>query len=62
MTNFRFIAVQYLRAKTLNDICVLANRSYKGYTADERECLKKIAQVVTREILAERKKEGENNV
>lgn len=62
MTDFRFLAVQYLRAKTLTDICELANRSYKGYTSDERECLIAIAQVVTREIIEKRRKEREQNV
>lgn len=62
MTDFRFLAVQYLRAKTLTDICVLANRSYKGYTSEERECLMSIARVVTREIIAKRMKEREQNV
>lgn len=62
MTDFRFLAVQYLRAKTLTDIYELANRSYKGYTSDERECLMSIARVVTREIIANRRKECEQNV
>lgn len=62
MTDFRFLAVQYLRAKTLTDICELANRSYKGYTSDERECLMAIARVVTREIIEKRRKEREQNV
>jgi hypothetical protein len=62
MTDFRFLAVQYLRAKTLTDICELANRSYKGYTSDERECLLAIARVVTREIIEKCRKEREQNV
>ena len=62
MSDFRFLAVQYLRAKTLNDICALANRSYKEYTSDERECLMSIARVVTREIIAKRRNEREQNV
>ena len=62
MTDFRFLAVQYLRAKTLTDICELANRSYKGYTSDERECLMAVARVVTREIIEKRRKEGVKNV
>ncbi len=62
MTDFRFLAVQYLRAKTLTDICELANRSYKGYTSDERECLTAIARVVTREIIEKRRKDREQNV
>mgnify|MGYP004553908087 FL=1 len=62
MTDFRFLAVQYLRAKTLTDICELANRSYKGYTSDERECLMAIAKVVTCEIIEKRRKEREKNV
>lgn len=62
MSDFRFLAVQYLRAKTLTDICALANRSYKGYTSDERECLMSIARVVTREIITKRRKEREQNV
>lgn len=62
MSDFRFLAVQYLRAKTLTDICDLANRSYKGYKSDERECLLAIAQVVTREIIEKRRKERDQNV
>lgn len=62
MTDFRFLAVQYLRAKTLTDICALASRSYKGYTSDERECLMSIARVVTREIITKRRKDCEQNV
>lgn len=62
MTDFRFLAVQYLRSKTLTDICELANRSYKGYTSDERECLLAIAKVVTREIIEKRSKERAKNV
>ena len=64
MTDFRFLAVQFLRAKNLTEICNLANRNYKGFTSDERECLKTIARVVTCEIIAkrqeERRKEGHN--
>lgn len=62
MTDFRFLAVQFLRAKTLTDICNLTNRNYKGYTSDERECLLSIARVVTREIIAKRRKEREQDV
>lgn len=62
MTDFRFLAVQFLRAKTLAEICNLTNRNYKGYTSDERECLLSIARVVTREIIAKRRKEREQNV
>lgn len=57
MTDFRFLAVQYLRAQTLTQITDLANRSYKGYSKDEREALISIAKVVTREILAKRQEE-----
>ena len=62
MTNFRYLAVQYLRANTLTDICILANRNYKGFSSDERKCLIAIAQVVTKEILEKRKEEREKNV
>ena len=62
MTNFRFLAVQYLRAKTLTEICDLATRDYKGCTSDERKCLIAIARVVTNEILEKKKEEREKNV
>lgn len=57
MTDFRFLAVQFLRAKTLTEICNLTNRSYKGFSSDEREALFTIARVVTREIIAKRQEE-----
>lgn len=63
MSDFRFLAIKFLRSKNLIEICNLANRNYKGLTSDERECLKKIAIVVTREIIEkrqERMKEGYN--
>ena len=64
MTDFRFLAVQFLRAKTLTEICNLTNRSYKGYTPDERECIKMLAMVLTHEIIEKRKadRERERNV
>lgn len=57
MTDFRFLAVQFLRAKTLTEICNLTNRSYKGFSPDEREALLAIARAVTREIIAKRQEE-----
>lgn len=63
MTDFRFLAVQFLRAESLTEICSLTNRKYKGYTSDERECLTMLAKVVTREIIAKREAERkEQNV
>lgn len=59
MTDFRFLAIQFLRAKTLREICNLTNRNYKGYTPDERECIKMLAKVLTREIIAKRKADRE---
>lgn len=55
MTDFRFLAVQFLRAKTLTEICNLTNRTYKGLSPDEREALLAIARAITREIIAKRK-------
>ena len=52
MSDFRFAAVQYLRAQSLAQITDLARRSYKGFTPDEREALLAIARVITREIIA----------
>ena len=57
MSDFRFIAVQYLRAQTLTQITDLARRSYKGFKSDEREALITIARVVTREIIEKRREE-----
>ena len=57
MSDFRFVAVQYLRAQTLNQITDLTRRSYKGYSTEEREALKLIASVVAREILEKRRVE-----
>lgn len=63
MSDFRFLAVQYLRAQSLSQITDLTRRSYKGYTSDERECLMMLAKVVTREIIAKRQAERkEKNV
>lgn len=62
MTNFRFLAVQYLRANSLTEICNLANRNYKGYSSEERKCLIALARVVTKEILEKKKEEREQNV
>lgn len=57
MSDFRFIAVQYLRAQTLAQITDLARRSYKGFSSDEREALLAIARAITREIIAKRQEE-----
>lgn len=57
MTDFRFVAVQYLRAQTLAQITDLARRSYKGFTPEEREALLNIARVITREIIEKRREE-----
>lgn len=54
MSDFRFIAVQYLRAQTLAQITDLVLRSHKGFSPDEREALLAIARVITREIIAKR--------
>jgi hypothetical protein len=54
MSDFRVLAVQYLRAQTLTQITDLARRSYKGVTHEEREALIAIARVITREIIAKR--------
>lgn len=54
MSDFRFIAVQYLRVQTLAQITDLARRSYKGFSPDEREALLAIARANTREIIAKR--------
>lgn len=60
MSDFRFVAVQYLRAQTLTQITELTRRSYKCYRAEEREALKLIARVVARELLEKRKAERLN--
>lgn len=57
MSDFRFIAVRYLRAQTLAQITDLARRSYKGFSPDEREALLAIARAITREIIAKRQEE-----
>lgn len=57
MSDFRFVAVQYLRAQTLTQITDLARRSYKGFSRDERDALLTIARVIAREIIAKRKEE-----
>lgn len=57
MSDFRFVAVQYLRAQTLTQITDLAKRSYKGFSSDEREALLAIARAITREIIAKRQEE-----
>lgn len=57
MSDFRFVAVQYLRAQSLTQITDLARRSYKGFTPDEREALLAIARAITREIIAKRREE-----
>lgn len=57
MSDFRFAAVQYLRAQTLTEITDLARRSYKGFTSEEREALLTIARAITREIIAKRQEE-----
>ena len=57
MSDFRFLAVQFLRAQTLTQITDLARRSYKGFKSDEREALITIARVVTREIIEKRREE-----
>lgn len=62
MSDFRFVAVQYLRAQTLTQITALARRSYKGFTPEEREALLTIARAITREIIAKRQKERRNGL
>ena len=57
MSDFRYFAVQFLRAQSLTQITELARRSYKGFSPDEREALLAIARAVTREIIAKRKEE-----
>lgn len=57
MSNFRFLAVQYLRAQTLTKITDLVSRGYKGFSPDEREALVAIARAITREIIAKRQEE-----
>lgn len=57
MSDFRFMAVQFLRSKTLTEICELAKRSYKGFSKDEIDALVAISRVVTREIIAKRQEE-----
>lgn len=62
MTDFRFVAVQFLRAKTLTQITDLARRSYKGFSQDEIDALISISRVVTREIIAKRQEERRKGV
>ena len=62
MTDFRFVAMQYLRAQTLTQITDLARRSYKGFSPDEREALLAIAREITREIIAKRQEERRKDV
>lgn len=57
MSDFRFLAVQFLRAQTLTQITDLARRSYKGFSQDEIDALVAISRVVTREIIAKRQEE-----
>lgn len=57
MSDFRFVAVQYLRAQTLTQITELAQRSYKGFSFEERDALVAIAWAITREIIAKRQEE-----
>ena len=57
MSDFRFIAVQFLRAQNLNQITDLARRNYKGFSPDEREALVAIAKAITREIIEKRREE-----
>lgn len=57
MSDFRFLAVQFLRAKTLTQITDLARRSYNGVSQDEIDALIAISRVVTREIIAKRQEE-----
>ena len=59
MTDFRFLAVKLLQSKSLTEICYYVNRNYKGFTPDERECIKILAKVLTREIIAKRRVERE---
>lgn len=57
MSDFRFLAVQFLRAQTLTQITGLVRRSYKGFSQDEIDALIAISRVVTREIIAKRQEE-----
>ena len=57
MSDFRFVAVQFLRAQNLTQIVDLARRSYKGFSPDEREALITISRAITREIIAKRQEE-----
>ena len=57
MSYFRFLAVQFLRAKTLTQITDLARLSYKGFSQDEIDVLVAISRIVTREIIAKRQEE-----
>lgn len=57
MSDFRFLAVQFLRAQTLTQITDLVRRSYKGFSTEEREALFTIAKVITREIIEKRREE-----
>lgn len=57
MSDFRYVAVQFLRAKTLVQITDLARRNYNGFSQDEIDALCSISRVVTREIIAKRQEE-----
>lgn len=57
MTDFRFAAVQFLRAQSLTQITDLARRNYNGFSPDEREALVAIAKAITREIIEKRREE-----
>lgn len=62
MSDFRFLAVQFLRAKTLTQITDLARRGYKGFSQEEKDALVAISRVVTREIIAKRQEERRKEV
>ena len=57
MSDFRFLAVKFLRAQNLTQITDLVRRSYKGFSTEEREALFVIARVITREIIEKRREE-----
>ena len=57
MSDFRFLAVQFLRAQNLTQITDLARRNYKCFSHDEREALVAIAKAITREIIEKRREE-----
>ena len=57
MSDFRFLAVQFLRAQNLTQITDLARRNYKCFSPDEREALVAIAKAITREIIEKRREE-----